>query len=94
MNPENNKLNKECDFCKANATCLCFKCNNYFCEKCFKIIHDLKKENHKKEILDTFIPIDLKCHEHPDDRNSLFCIDEKGNYKYIKYRNMLCILLL
>ena len=30
---------KDCDICYSNATCLCFKCNNYFCERCFKLIH-------------------------------------------------------
>ena len=42
-------------------------------------IHDLKKElNHKKENIDPFVPIDLKCPEHTDHPMSLFCIDEKG----------------
>ena len=79
MNHEKIKLIKECEFCRTNATCLCFKCNIYFCDKCFKIIHDLKKDqNHIKEMIDPFIPIDLKCPDHPDDRTSLFCLDEKG----------------
>ena len=68
-----------CEFCEENtATCLCFKCNNYFCDKCFKIIHNLKKdEEHKKEVLDNFIPIELKCQKHPPNLNNLFCLDEK-----------------
>ena len=34
---------KECDMCDSSATCLCFECNNYFCENCYKLIHNLKK---------------------------------------------------
>ena len=82
MEKENTKLIKECEFCKANASCLCFECISYYCDKCYKIIHDLKNsQKHKKEIIDAFIPIDLKCPEHPMDRMSLFCVDEKGRSK-------------
>ena len=70
---------KECDICGADATCLCFKCINYFCERCYKLIHDLQKNsNHKKEMIDHFVPIDLKCPEHPTIPINLFCLDEKG----------------
>ena len=70
---------KDCDFCNTkNATCLCFKCYNYFCDNCFKIIHDLKKDKeHKKENLDIFVPIELKCQKHFPNLNNLFCLDEK-----------------
>ena len=70
---------KDCDICGIkSATCLCFKCNNYFCDSCFKILHDLKKnEEHKKENLDIFVPIELKCSKHSQISNNLFCIDEK-----------------
>ena len=70
---------KVCDICSIkSATCLCFKCNNYFCDSCFKILHDLKKnEEHKKENLDIFVPIELKCSKHSQISNNLFCIDEK-----------------
>ena len=79
MEKEKEKLLKNCEFCNQNATCLCFKCNNYFCDNCYKIIHDLPNySQHKKEIIDPFVPIDVKCPEHPQDRMSLFCIDEKG----------------
>jgi len=75
---------KECEMCDSNATCLCFKCNNYFCEKCYKIIHDLKKNlSHKKEIIDPFIPIELKCPKHLQIPMNLFCINAKG--KSINY---------
>jgi len=72
---------KYCEFCKSNATCLCFQCDNYFCDRCYKLIHDLKNEpQHKKDSIDPFVPIDIKCPEHPRDRINLFCVDEKGNY--------------
>ena len=77
---------KECEICYSNATYLCFECNNYFCERCYKVIHDIKNDpKHKKENIDPFIPIDLKCPNHPQDRMNLFCINEKGkiNYYYI-----------
>jgi len=72
---------KECDICGANATNLCYQCILYFCDSCYKLIHDKKKNaNHKKESLDPYIPIELKCQEHPKNPISLFCLDEKGNY--------------
>ena len=97
---DKNKLNQiECGFCNTNAIYLCFKCNNYFCEKCFKIIHGLQKNSqHKKENIDLFVPINIKCAEHPEQTNYLFCLDEKSNLKIINYifiiRNMLLMLLL
>ena len=82
MEKEKNKLLKECEYCKTNASCLCFECNSYFCDRCYKAIHVLRDgPNHKKENIDVFVPIDLKCPEHPKDRMNLFCIDEKGNSK-------------
>ena len=82
MEKEKRKLIKECELCNANASCLCFECNSYFCDRCYKTIHDIKNyPNHKKENIDVFVPIDLKCPEHPKDRMNLFCIDEKGNSK-------------
>ena len=79
MNIEKQKLIKECELCGINATCLCYKCLNYFCELCFKLVHDKQKNsNHKKEKIDSYVPIDLKCPDHPDHPIYLFCIDEKG----------------
>ena len=81
---EKNKLIKECEFCDLNATCLCFICKFYFCDSCFKMIHNKKmKSNHKKEKIDVYVPIDLKCPEHPDNALNLFCVEEKGNYLII-----------
>ena len=81
MDKKNKKLIKECDICGENATCLCFKCIQYFCESCFKLIHDKKKNsNHQKEPIDPFVPIDLKCPDHPINPITFFCLDEKGKY--------------
>ncbi len=71
---------KECDICGENATSLCFKCIQYFCDSCFKLIHIKQKNlNHQKESIYSYVPIDLKCKEHPINPISLFCLDEKGN---------------
>ena len=75
------KLIKEFDICELNASCLCFKCKEYFCDSCFKIIHDKKiKSNHKKEKIYVYVPIELKCQDHPNIPLNLFCVDEKGKY--------------
>jgi hypothetical protein len=53
----------------------------YLCESCFRFIHEKeKKKQYKKEKIDNFAPIDLKCPEHPKNRINQFCIDEKGKY--------------
>ena len=72
---------KQCEICKDEiATVLCYDCYFYFCEACFKFVHDRKKNNgHKKEKIDLFLPIDTMCPEHERVAINLFCIDEKGN---------------
>ena len=79
---ENKKNFKQCEICKdENASCLCFTCYHYFCDSCFKCVHNKKKNiNHKKEKIDYFVPIDTECPEHEGIRINLFCVDEKGNY--------------
>ena len=78
---QNTRLMKKCEICGESSSCLCFQCLEYFCESCFKLIHDKKlNSTHKKEIIDPFVPIDLKCSEHPTVPNNLFCIDEKVKY--------------
>ena len=74
--------NKNCEMCELNATCLCFECNFYFCDKCYKLVHDLRKNNqeHKKELINPFISFDLKCRIHKDQKNSLFCLNDKGKF--------------
>ena len=70
---------KKCEICKINAICLCLKCNSYYCESCFKFVHDKQSNNnHNKEVIDAFIPIDTKCPDHPNIPINLFCVDEKG----------------
>ena len=81
---KNVKNNKECEVCGNKATCLCFECLNYFCDTCYKFIHEKQKNfNHKKDKIDPYVPIDLKCPKHPKDRINLFCIDDKGKLLYI-----------
>ena len=77
---ENEKgINKVCDICGEIPTCLCFQCIMYLCDSCFKFIHDKNKNSgHKKEKIDYFAPIELKCPKHSKDRTNLFCIDENG----------------
>jgi len=75
---------KLCEMCKdEEAATLCFDCHSYFCEACFKFIHDRKKNsNHRKQKIDLFIPIDTKCPDHEGSPMNLFCIDEKGKIYY------------
>ena len=90
--------NKNCDMCGENANSLCFKCQMYLCDYCFKTIHSMKlSSQHKFEKIDYYVPIDLKCPEHPDVPYNLFCVDEKGNLLFIKsfflfYRTLLLFL--
>ena len=73
---------KKCDVCKIDATCLCYKCMSYFCDSCFKIAHNNEENKlNKKDKIDYFISIDLKCPEHKLYPMGLFCINEKGNIK-------------
>jgi len=76
---EGQKNIKKCVICKdKEAITLCFDCQSYFCEACFKYVHDFKENsNHNKEKIDLFIPIDTKCPEHKGSPMNLFCIDEK-----------------
>ena len=50
----------------------------------FKIlVHDKKKKEHKKEKADPFVPIEIKCPEHPNGIMDFFCVKEKGKLLYI-----------
>ena len=78
MDDEKIQQIKKCEICKIDAIYLCFNCNNYFCESCFKFIHDKKiNSNHKTEKIDLYLPIDLKCTDHPEYPMHLFCLQEK-----------------
>ena len=101
VKPKNYKI---CDICKADdATSLCLKCFSYYCEDCYKTVHK-KKENkeHKKEEIDYNVPIDTHCSLHSGNDVNLFCLDEKGNLKYlyyillniIIYSTLLCLLFI
>ena len=76
------KLIKSCNICENDATCLCFECMNYFCDSCYKLIHDKKKKEHKKEKADPYVPIDIRCSEHPNGIMDFFCVDENGKNKF------------
>ena len=71
---------KQCEMCKAKeAVTLCLDCYSYFCEACYKCVHDIKQNNnHKREKIDLFVPIDTMCPDHKRIAINLFCIDEKG----------------
>ena len=77
---EKNNNQKLCEVCEEEATCICYQCTSYFCDSCYKIAHNKKREEkHKKDKIDYFVPIDTKCTEHPKVINNLFCLDDKGN---------------
>ena len=78
------KNEKLCEICGIPAKSLCINCLSYYCEECYKYVHN-KEQNkqHKKEKIDYFVPMDIKCQDHPKDRINLFCIDEKGNTLYL-----------
>ena len=70
----------KCEICLKDVTCLCYKCTSYFCDTCFKLAHNNEeRKSHKKEKIDPFVPIDIKCPEHHSYPNELFCLDEKRN---------------
>ena len=75
---------KQWEICKdREAITLCFDCHFYFCEACYKFVHDIKKNSsHKKEKIDLFVPIDTTCPDHGRVPMNLFCIDDKGNIYY------------
>ena len=78
MNQKSNNI-KKCEICENEATSLCFKCISYFCDSCYKFIHDKQNNSlHKKEKIDYYVPIDTKCSDHPKIPITLFCVDEKG----------------
>ena len=71
---------KKCDICKGEASSLCFKCMNYYCDSCFKISHSKEETQlHKKEKMDLYAPIDVRCPEHNLIPMNLFCVDDRGN---------------
>ena len=71
---------KKCDLCGSEASEICFKCKEYFCDKCYEIIHNIKKDNgHNKYKIDPYLFIDLFCNNHSDYPLELYCFEDKGN---------------
>ena len=72
---------KQCDICRGvEATSLCPQCFCYYCDECYKPVHNrINNKNHKKESIDFNVPIDTRCPDHPGNNINLFCLDEKGN---------------
>ena len=80
---EEKKMNfKLCDICKSQATLFCSDCEcvcNYYCDSCYKFVHDKKINiNHKKEKIDFFIPIETKCPVHQKVDYNLFLLSSKS----------------
>ena len=71
---------KKCDLCQNDkAIYICYDCPNYYCDSCCKLIHNIKiNSTHKKQEIDPFIFINIKCKEHPKIINNLFCVNEKS----------------
>ena len=71
---------KKCEICLIDATCLCYKCLQYFCDSCFNLQHkNEERKFHKKEKIDYNISMDMKCPVHSLNPLNLFCVNEKGN---------------
>ena len=72
---------KQCDICKdKEATSLCSQCFSYFCDGCFKQVHEnTKNSQHKKVKIDYNVPIDTRCPEHNAISINSLCTDEKRN---------------
>ena len=69
---------KKCEICKEYASNLCLQCMIYYCDACYKFVHDKKENNnHKKEKIDLYVPIDTKCSIHEKYPIDYFCLDEK-----------------
>ena len=75
---------KKCELCEEKATSICFDCSFYLCDSCFTFIHEKKaKVGHKKEDINPYISLDIKCPLHPKIPMSLFCVEEKSKYIHI-----------
>ena len=90
---EGKKEEKKCELCKNNATNVCFDCLFYLCDSCSKYLHGKKvNASHKKDDIDPFISIDIKCPDHPKMPMNIFCLDDKGKiniYKFLLYSSFM-----
>ena len=86
---DDNYNEKKCELCKEPATNICFDCSFYLCDSCFRFLHQKKANmDHKKEIIDPFVSIEIKCPKHPKSPMNLFCLHEKSKIFYI-YNNII-----
>ena len=86
MNEKNESNIQKCKICGKEAKSLCFNCEMYLCDSCYKFIHDKElNKDHKKEKIDYFVPIEIKCTEHPQNSLNLFCINDKGKNIYFLF---------
>ena len=70
----------KCEICLNDATCICYKCMSYYCDTCFKSVHNNEERKaHAKETIDLYVTINIKCPEHNLYPNQLFCLEEKSN---------------
>ena len=92
----NANKNIHCEICQIKeAKNLCWQCYSYYCDSCYKIVHDMEANKvHKKEKIDYFVPIELKCPKHSKNIINLFCIDEKGKLKYKLINNFIFRIML
>lgn len=75
---------KKCDSCISESFWICFQCKKYYCDKCYKIIHDLKSDNpHEKTKINPYLSIDFFCPNHQEYPLELFCFNDKGNFHFI-----------
>jgi len=52
---------------------------NYYCDSCFKIAHTKEEfKTHKKENIDYFNFIDVRCPEHKLSPMNLFCLKKEN----------------
>lgn len=73
------KDEKKCELCEEKATNICFDCSFFLCDSCFNFLHEKQsKKEHKKEDIDPFISMEIKCPLHPKIPMNLFCTEEKG----------------
>ena len=89
---------KKCELCKEKATNICFDCSFYLCDSCFLFLHEKKANlNHRKEEIDPYVSMDIKCPVHSNNKINIFCIEEKSKYylfnKYLIFRTFMSIML-